>query len=275
MIIPSHQSRCLHCDTELLGSYCHVCGEKRFSRNDLVLKSFAKNFITSFTEIDGKFIQSIKMLVVAPGELTHAFVNGRKARYVKPFVLFAILNFIFFLIQPLGNLNTFNSTLFAQMHWNPYSEYVERIVLDHLQDTQETLDNYSKRFNILSEQYAKTFVGFQIPLAALLVWILEIKKKRYFVEHMIFTTHFYSMFLLFDITSTLIILGLLRTLDLTFNLEYHIMFALIVYYSVALRKVYSDGWVAAVLKSIVLSMGFLGILMVYRFVLFFATFYSL
>ncbi|HIC27865.1 MAG TPA: DUF3667 domain-containing protein [Rhodospirillales bacterium] len=62
------------------------------------------------------------MLCFSPGVLTKEYTIGKRKQFVKPITIFITANIIFFLIQPLGNINTFNTKLSQQLYEGiPYS----------------------------------------------------------------------------------------------------------------------------------------------------------
>ena len=46
--------------------------------------------------MDGKIVQTLKVLVTKPGMLTKEFLEGRRARYISPFRLYLTISVVFF-----------------------------------------------------------------------------------------------------------------------------------------------------------------------------------
>lgn len=64
---------------------------------DLQLKRFSKQLLSQLLETDSKTWISLKLLFSAPGELTKAFLDGKRMSYVSPIRLFLIFSALFFL----------------------------------------------------------------------------------------------------------------------------------------------------------------------------------
>ena len=95
-ITPVLPSRCLNCDTELQGQWCHHCGQKA--------RSEVRHFGSVFTDIldtvfeyDNRIWRTLVPLYFKPGRLTRDYMAGKRARYVLPFRLFFVLSIVSFL----------------------------------------------------------------------------------------------------------------------------------------------------------------------------------
>ncbi len=85
------------CAATLQGKFCHDCGEKAFDPHDHSLKHFVAEGFHTFTHLDSKFLQSLKLLLSKPGVLTREYLAGRKKHFMKPLAIFIIANLLFFL----------------------------------------------------------------------------------------------------------------------------------------------------------------------------------
>jgi len=74
---------CANCGTPLQGRYCHVCGQKTVSL-DVSLRDLTHEALDELAHVDGKIVQTLKVLVTKPGFLTNEFLAGRRVRYVSP-----------------------------------------------------------------------------------------------------------------------------------------------------------------------------------------------
>ena len=88
-----------------------------------------------------------------------------------------------------------------------------------------------------------------IPLFALVLKILYVFKRRYYVEHLIFALHTHA----FVFLSTLIIIGLgfllaLKSTALTAVASTFLGFAVLIQLLVAIRRVYRQNWFATLFK---------------------------
>lgn len=84
--------RCLNCGTALLGNHCHRCGQKSH-----VHRSFAgigHDLLHAILHFDGKFWNTLPLLVWRPGDLTRRYVHGERASFISPLALFLFAVFL-------------------------------------------------------------------------------------------------------------------------------------------------------------------------------------
>ena len=90
-------SNCLNCGTELRGQYCGTCGQRSRSRLislwELVSDAFGDLF-----ELDSRLWRTLVPLVTRPGQLTHDYLQGRRARFMPPFRMYLVLSLVFFVV---------------------------------------------------------------------------------------------------------------------------------------------------------------------------------
>lgn len=88
---------CLNCGTELKGEFCHACGQKDLPKRQTTFELLA-NFVSSFSNYEGKFILTVKYLFLRPGALALEYNAGHRERYFHPVRMYAFISFVFFLI---------------------------------------------------------------------------------------------------------------------------------------------------------------------------------
>jgi hypothetical protein len=88
---------CNTCGSVSKGSICFNCGEKKFSPQQLSLKSFLTQSIDVFTHFENKVIRSAWLNIRKPGLITYKNLAGIRVPYAKPLQLFIIINIVFFL----------------------------------------------------------------------------------------------------------------------------------------------------------------------------------
>jgi len=87
-----------------MGKYCATCGQK-----DQPLPPDLHHFLHDVTHellhLDGKILQSLKLLIFAPGRLTIDYWDGRRAGQVTPLRLYLVASVVMFgLISLLPNV---------------------------------------------------------------------------------------------------------------------------------------------------------------------------
>lgn len=95
-IVPghTHESACLNCDTMLVGSHCHACGQAAHVHK--TLGAFFHDLLHGVFHFEGKIWRTLPMLAIRPGKLTREYIDGRRASYVSPIALFLFCVFLLF-----------------------------------------------------------------------------------------------------------------------------------------------------------------------------------
>ncbi|HEV2859725.1 MAG TPA: DUF3667 domain-containing protein [Pyrinomonadaceae bacterium] len=182
---------CPSCGETLAGEYCHACGEKRPESRDLTVRRFFGEAAQELTSVEhSKLFNTLRALMLRPGFLTNEWAAGRRRLYLKP------LNLC---------LGIFALSLFAYSVYKPVSMYdLEKFVRqDRREETMQLFDRFAAKKNIgraelferLSEKWQRymslaplLFVG----VFALVLQLVFLSARRYFVEHLVFSMHFVS-----------------------------------------------------------------------------------
>jgi hypothetical protein len=88
---------CLNCGAHLRGQYCGNCGQRARSRLISLWELISDAFGDLF-ELDSRLWQTLVPLMIRPGQLTHDYLQGRRARYMPPFRMYLVLSLLFFLV---------------------------------------------------------------------------------------------------------------------------------------------------------------------------------
>ena len=88
---------CLNCGTRLRGQYCGNCGQ-RASNRLISLWELLREAFGDLLEIDSRVWRTLVPLLIRPGQLTHDYLQGRRARYMPPFRTYLVLSVIFFVV---------------------------------------------------------------------------------------------------------------------------------------------------------------------------------
>src|SRR3954469_6736409 len=89
------RTECANCGVALDGPYCARCGQKVAPLNPS-FGAFVHDLIHEVAHVDGKVIQSARLLVTKPGFLTSEHFLGRRARYVSPIRLYLLFSVLYF-----------------------------------------------------------------------------------------------------------------------------------------------------------------------------------
>ncbi|MGE4305288.1 MAG: DUF3667 domain-containing protein [Novosphingobium sp.] len=92
----THETKCLNCGTELIGSHCHTCGQAAHVHR--TLGAFLHDLLHGVLHFEGKFWRTLPLLLWRPGKLTREYIDGRRASYLSPIALFLFFVFIMFAV---------------------------------------------------------------------------------------------------------------------------------------------------------------------------------
>lgn len=90
------EKNCLNCGTQVLGRYCHVCGQENLEPRE-TFWHLVTHFVYDVTHFDGKFFATVKYLMVKPGFLPHEYIKGKRNTYLNPIRMYVFVSAIFFL----------------------------------------------------------------------------------------------------------------------------------------------------------------------------------
>jgi len=91
------EKNCLNCGTEVIGRYCHVCGQENLEPKESVWHLIT-HFFYDFTHFDGKFFSTVKYLIIKPGFVSSEYMKGRRTSYLHPVRMYIFTSAFFFII---------------------------------------------------------------------------------------------------------------------------------------------------------------------------------
>jgi hypothetical protein len=97
---------CLNCGAHLRGQYCGNCGQRARSRL-ISLWELIRDAFGDLFELDSRLWRTLVPLMIRPGQLTHDYLQGRRARYMPPFRMYLVLSLVFFLVAFFDPRETF------------------------------------------------------------------------------------------------------------------------------------------------------------------------
>lgn len=222
---------CLNCGTPTGKgiNFCPQCGQENVNKRQ-PFWSILVDAVTGFFSIDSKTFRSIFPLLFKPGFLTKEFVTGRLVNYVHParmFITITILYFIFFSIltdsknklkislpedrneSPDSNEVSINAGSAKINYWQ-VSELMQNGITDEKQiadsiQLEKTFWNmlvlrYVMKTKSMSREaflsYYKSrlpWIMFAImPVFALIMKMVYLRRKRLYIDHLVFAYHYHS-----------------------------------------------------------------------------------
>ncbi len=237
---------CPNCGGALVGKYCHRCGQKKIERHDFSLRHFFGHLVHEFTHLDSnKILRTLSSLFFKPGKLTADYLAGRKGAHINPIRIYLTFSALYFLFA-WGALSDIRGGGIERTARN------QRTIAMARNKGMEPLA-FADKVHGKAEKYAAVLRFASVLMSGLFLTVLYLGMKKYYVEHLIFSLHFYSFDFGFKSLFALVFItahALGRDLPVQFlNLFYPIAF---IYMTLALRRVYQQRWPLTLLKSVVL-----------------------
>lgn len=190
---------CANCGAGLAGRFCHRCGQEAVERR-VPLRRLLADALGDLLAFDSRIARTAWPLVARPGLLTAEWCRGRRIAFVPPLRLYVFVAALFFLVMALTDASVLTvSTRGAEGAAAGGGESAaargapppdaSRVALERLgaaweRDPARLQDLAIDRLGRLSLLLA--------PLSALVVAMLYRRRRRYLVEHVVFTLHFHA-----------------------------------------------------------------------------------
>jgi hypothetical protein len=224
---------CSNCGATLTGPYCAACGQHAHESARTVGALF-HDAIHVMTHVDGRFWQTLHMLLMRPGQLTQEYFAERRARYLPPVRVYLVLSLLFFALGPLGRHSSSESNAVpsiiiadkaagmpvpgAQAHGKNEAARVANKA-NPLNIEFGDCDKIKTSFKWLEEPLQRScrrnfasggapvrdaFIAnipkmmfIFLPLLAVVMLLMYWRPRRYYVEHLVFFLHTHAaMFLI-------------------------------------------------------------------------------
>lgn len=231
-------ARCASCGHDLTGRYCAECGERRLRPDEFSVRRFIRDGVREAFNLQAGLLPTLRALVLRPGTLTLAYMEGRRVRYFGPVKLFLLANLIYFLVQPFTGFSGYNTPLRSHMERQVYSgTWLRSMVEERVQDRvtaradaqlraepdlelavarerAATIEGvlYPTRFNALGSVYARALVALIIPALVGIMWLLHLGRGVPLIKHVVFVTYYHAWALFFIGSVFLLALGSLNRL---------------------------------------------------------------
>jgi len=273
-----HQSLCANCGTPLEGRWCGQCGQKALSESDRRFGHVLGQFVHELLHVEGKLPRTLGALIFKPGLPSQAYLEGRRVIYLSPIGLFLLINLLYFIAPPMTD---FNVTLDDQYHMQPYSALIQPMIDARLDTREVGFSDYAERYNQLNLNLARSLIILHLPLLALALKLMLIRRPTYFAEHFIVATHLFTFLLvlvlvLYPTTWLIIWLGQaafdVDLIDLFRVLWRGFPLVIIIHWLLSLRRCYQLSWLITIAVTIGLTVATVISHFIFRLVQFLAVF---
>ena len=225
--MPNNRPRenCRNCGAVLAGEYCSRCGQRE-GRRDRGFAALLGELVGELFDWDSRFWRTLGPLLLRPGFLTAEYIAGRRARYVPPLRLYLIISFFMFLVMSMTAGNAVLVTpLTSQDSSQPEAaqDIAAPAAQDHstaevavtdtgvraalsdadspqwlrdldarLQENAARMEGEPAAFSDLLFGYLPQLMFFMLPVFALLLRCAYLFSPFDYLQHLVFTLHFYS-----------------------------------------------------------------------------------
>lgn len=234
---------CPNCGAPAPEKFCAACGQKRIEKHEYSVRHFFGHILHEITHLDSnKILRTFGALVLSPGRLTREYLDGRRGQYINPIRIYLTVSAIYFLFA-WGALANAGGGGVRDMQSRPFfiqmaqRKGVEPAVL--AERVQEKAGKYSAVLRFAS-----------VLVSGLFLMLLYRGTGRYYVEHLVFSLHFYA----FDFLAKCVVATFYLTADYTSHTFYLVTrtgyyVAAFVYLFFALGRVYQQSKAKTALKA--------------------------
>lgn len=195
------EGACPNCGTQRVGRWCHACGQKRIEPEERRLRWLVGQFTATLTDLDSRFLRSLRAMLLRPGLLGAEWLAGRRSRWSSPITLFLVINVAYFFAPQLTDLSLPLNDQYMQ--W--YGGHARALIEERLQSRGVDHADYASAFKLQSGNLAKTLVILHVPPFALLLMLAVGRRDIPYVDHFSVATPVWATWLL----AMLVIPGLL------------------------------------------------------------------
>ena len=156
---------CKNCSAQLVGKFCHNCGEKVVEKTDFSLKTLLHQFVDGVFNIDSKVYKTFIHLLFKPGILTIRYIEGIRKPFMKPIQVFLIANVLFFLLLTQADILRIPAKYYFNSGKNLNIE--KKMVATGSTET-ELVQSYDR----VSTNISKSAVVLIVPVLAIAFWVL-------------------------------------------------------------------------------------------------------
>ncbi|WP_439471893.1 DUF3667 domain-containing protein [Brevundimonas sp.] len=273
---------CANCETELVGAFCHACGQKAHLHDKL--KHLVEEFAEGIAHFDGRLWRTLPLLAFNPGKLSREWMEGRRVRYVAPLHLFLFAVFLLFLLPNFTGRHMFappHETTAEAGHESsarPVTEPVNNgfwinnddgtrteipaddaealkeelnvhgpvaAVIDLLAKQRKNPEYYGYKIESLS--YKLSFMT--VPISVVLLWLMFAWRRRFSLYHHAVVALYGLGFLALLSCVVAIAPSFLSSLA-----TFLAMIAAFTHAVVHLKGAYGSGWIQSVLRALTLGL---------------------
>ena len=249
----SKNNHCLNCGNALIGEFCHHCGQEKANIN-LGFIDLVRELIGELITYDSRVYRTIVPLLIRPGQITHDFFIGRRARYVPPVRLYLFVSFILFFWLAMTdsgvNVDSDNTNETNNLEFNLSRDDDGEVptwlapLAEKLSTNWELIKQNPNSFLDILASRLPHLMFLLLPVFALITWLHFCLSGFNFLQHLVFALHFHAF------VYTFILLISITRLSEAFDSAALVLLFSNVYLALAMRKAFGSSKLGCALKTI-------------------------
>lgn len=266
---------CAGCGLVHRGEYCPRCGEPVIDPSRLSLGHLLRDGLRGITDLDSRLWRTTIDLLRRPGELTRAWAEGPRSRYLPTASIFLTVTLVVFFVAPYTGV--FGFDLDNYLNVGPGQDLHLAAARAAAEASGVSGAEWTAVFDARVEEVKRALLVLLIPALAIVVALTAPRRRRPFAVHVVFAVHGCA-FMLIWLTLTAVV-ARVATIPLTEvsegALEAAIAIALLgpisAWSALAFGRVYGGGRLESGVRAVLLLAGVLLGSALYRECLFWVT----
>jgi hypothetical protein len=262
------ETNCLNCGAEVTGKFCSNCGQENIEIRENFFH-LALHFVSDYFHFDSKFFRSLIPLFIRPGFLTKQYWEGKRTNYIHPLRLFFFVTILF------AVSTTYFYHRFGDRFKEEFKQDVDMIKLDstYLASLNDTTKLYlplrkdtltvkrikeekvrdKRQMRKLSAGLDLVFLNlkyvtfFLLPLYAIIFKLLFIRRRSFYVDHLVYMLHVQTFAYCLFCAAFLISILAPDSFPIVRQASVIVLF---IYIGLSLRYLYVQPWWKIILKAL-------------------------
>ncbi|CAN5466670.1 DUF3667 domain-containing protein [soil metagenome] len=266
------ETKCQNCDAEVKDKFCPNCGQENIQVQENFFHLIGEYISDSF-QFDSKVLRSLVPLFTKPGFLTQEYWDGKRIRYIHPLRIFFYVTAVFALATTYFYEIQGEKIKDSMVHGDKALAKIDSSYLANLPDSARVLLPGTKKEYAASEvkewkvrdarQVRKIKSGidlilvnfkyvtfFLLPIYALIFKLFYRKRRKFYVDHVIYTIHLQTFVYCLISVLMLLLYFMPASLDL---LKQGIFLPVAIYIAVSLHYLYQQKWWKTIVVSFLIT----------------------
>ena len=181
----------MNCGSPWVAAFCAGCGQKTPASDDYSARTWVRTVFGYLTNYDGRLLRTVRKLFLVPGQLTRDHFEGRRAHHLDPLRIFVLANVLAWLIVPHTSMYGFS--LEAARRHVMFPGLWQRLLELRAQLAGVSVEALSQRIDTIASSENSVAVLCMVPLLAIGLLALLAGRGYRFMQHVVFTAHFYCV----------------------------------------------------------------------------------